>query len=124
VTLPDGRTVAGTITSVGTVAEAEPAGADGQEPEPTIEVTIALQGDTGTLDQAPVDVAFERERTERALTVPVRALLALSGGGYAVEVVRAGTTQLVGVETGAFADGFVEISGTGIREGVRVVTAE
>ena len=125
VTLPDGRTVDGRITAVGTVAETSSDEANpGEEADPTVKVTISVEERTGSLDQAPVDVSFERSRTKNALTVPVRALLALSGGGYAVEVVRAGTTHLLAVETGAFADGYVEVSGPGIREGVRVVTAE
>jgi len=52
--------------------------------------------------------------------VPVRALLALSEGGYAVETVRNGIRKLVAVELGAFADGFVEITGR-VQPGTKVV---
>ena len=50
----------------------------------------------------------------------VRALLALSEGGYAVETVRNGVRKIVAVELGAFADGFVEITGR-VQPGTKVV---
>ena len=42
---------------------------------------------TGTWDQAPVQVGITTATVQGALVVPVAALLARSGGGYAVEVV-------------------------------------
>jgi len=51
--------------------------------------------------------------------IPVTALLALAGGGYAVEVPDGAATKLVAVETGLFADGYVEVSG--VEAGVEVV---
>ena len=84
VELPDGRTARGRITDVGKVAE-QPVGEEG---EPTIEVTIALRGRAARgrgFDQAPVDVGFEAERRQDVLVVPVTALLARGGGGFAVE---------------------------------------
>jgi peptidoglycan hydrolase-like protein with peptidoglycan-binding domain len=46
------------------------------------------------------------------LTVPVHSLLALVEGGYAVEVAQPdGTTEYRAVAIGAFADGWVEVSG-------------
>ena len=88
--LPDGDDVEGTITSVGKVAEKE-ATADDDDPPATIEVQISLKRARGSLlDQAPVDVHFEKQRAENVLTVPVTALLARQGGEFAVEV-REGT---------------------------------
>jgi hypothetical protein len=54
--------------------------------------------------------------------VPVEAVLALSEGGYAIEVVdgEGGATHLVGVELGVFADGMVEIVGD-VDAGAEVV---
>ncbi|MDQ3690877.1 MAG: efflux RND transporter periplasmic adaptor subunit, partial [Chloroflexota bacterium] len=52
--------------------------------------------------------------------VPVAALLARPGGGYGGEVVAGGRRRVVPVRTGLFAGGLVEISGRGIREGVKV----
>ena len=58
------------------------------------------------------------------LAVPVSALVALAGGGYAVEVVHgAGATatrQLVAVRTGLFSATLVQVSGPGIAAGQRV----
>ena len=56
------------------------------------------------------------------LAVPVNALVALLEGGYAVEVVDAdGARRYVGVETGLFEDGKVEVAGDGIAAGDLVV---
>lgn len=124
VELPGGTEVAGTVTKVGKVAEAAVA-PDGTEGEPTIEVTIGLAGKTSTdLDQAPVDVIVTRELQRDVLAVPVTALLALAGGGYGVELSNGETTRLVGVETGVYADGYVQVSGDGIVEGAKVVVPE
>ena len=123
VTLPDGRTLRGRIAEVGKVATAS----GGEDAEPTIDVTITLAAGAraGTLDQAPVDVGIAREIRRNVLTVPVSALLALAGGGYAVEVVQPdGTTRLVAVDPGLYANGLVEIEGKGVREGLKVVVPQ
>jgi peptidoglycan hydrolase-like protein with peptidoglycan-binding domain len=122
VELPTGRSGRGRIAEVGKVAE-QPQGDD--EGEPTIEVTITLRGKAarGTgLDQAPVDVGFEVERREGVLTVPVKALLARQGGGFAVEVIEGGAPRIVPVEPGLSADDLVEVEGD-LEEGQTVVTA-
>lgn len=129
VELPAGEVVEGTIASVGTIAESDDSssdaalGGDGTATTPTIEVTIRLARSAATdLDQAPVDVTITRSLEENALAVPVTALLALAGGGYAVELGRAdGQTRLVAVETGVYADGYVQVSGDGIAEGASIV---
>jgi hypothetical protein len=124
VTLPSGRTVDGSIAEVGRVAESDPTDPTA---DPRVEIAITIRGEVGTrLDEAPVDVDVETDRASGMLAVPVEALLALAEGGYALEVVDgagSGGTHLVAVETGSFADGWVEISGDGITEGVKVVTA-
>jgi peptidoglycan hydrolase-like protein with peptidoglycan-binding domain len=122
VELPGGGTTEGRITEVGKVAKT-PAGGQGEEADPTITVTIRVQGgrSTGALDQAPVKVAFVKQRKRNVLAVPVTALVALAEGGYAVELAEGGATRLVGVETGLFAGGKVEVTGGGLREGQRVV---
>jgi peptidoglycan hydrolase-like protein with peptidoglycan-binding domain len=124
VELPNGDTARGRISEVGKVAT-NPASEDA---ESTIEVTIALRGRAGRgsgLDQAPVDVGFAVERRSDVLAVPVAALLARSGGGFAVEAIDAdGRRRLVPVDPGTYAEDYVEVSGSGLREGMRVVTAE
>jgi peptidoglycan hydrolase-like protein with peptidoglycan-binding domain len=120
--LPGGERVPGRVTSVARVAESDPEDPDA---EPTVEVTVRpLRRIESDLDEAPVDVDVETSRADGVLAVPVQALLALAEGGYGVEIVDApGRTRLVGVETGDFADGFVEIRGEDLREGLDVVTA-
>jgi Putative peptidoglycan binding domain len=122
--LPDARSINGTIATVGNVAESETDPRSGEQSDPTIPVEIRLGpgAKTGNLDQTPVDVSLEKETVKNALTVPVSALLALAQGGYAVEVVGAGgSTRLVRVELGMFADGIVQVSGKGLEKGMRVV---
>jgi peptidoglycan hydrolase-like protein with peptidoglycan-binding domain len=120
--LPGGRTTTGRVRSVGKVATV-PSGGDGTDTTPTVELVVSLDHPkaTGRLDQAPVDASITTEVRRGVLAVPVNALLALAEGGYAVEVERDGRRQLVGVKTGLFADGQVEIEGQGLRPGDRVV---
>jgi hypothetical protein len=117
VTLPDGTEVAGRITSVGRIATTP----EGEE-DPAIDVLVELDDPAaaGSLDEAPVEVTLTREAGE-VLAVPVTALLALADGGFAVEVVDGSATRVVTVQTGLFAQGYVEISGQGIEAGTRVV---
>jgi peptidoglycan hydrolase-like protein with peptidoglycan-binding domain len=117
VELPDEVVVAGTVTSIGTVAQTNQSGESFFEMVVTINDLDATVG----LDEAPVDVDIVSDTASGVLAVPVTALLALSEGGYAVEVVDDGSTHLVGVETGLFADGLVEVIGSGLSAGDLVV---
>ena len=126
VELPSGRVVNGRITSVGKVAEVETT-PDGQSGTPTVTVLVSLSepAKRDGLDGAPVVVSLERERAKNVLAVPVEAILALRGSGEAVELVGPdGARTLTAVETGTFADGYVEVSGDGIVEGADVVVPE
>jgi multidrug efflux pump subunit AcrA (membrane-fusion protein) len=123
VELPDGKRVKGHVSSVGTVAASDDSSAqDGSSSDPTIEVTIALpEGSHVTgLDQAPVTVDLTDEVRRDVFVVPVEALLGTAGGGYAIEVSAAGGRRQVPVEPGLFADGYVEVEGDGLREGMEV----
>jgi peptidoglycan hydrolase-like protein with peptidoglycan-binding domain len=128
VTLPGGKTVRGRITRLGNVAHAKSGsrgGGDGSgDQELVVDVTIALRSTRGTrrYDQAPVSIALASEQRRNALVVPVEALLARRGGGYAVEL--AGSGRIMPVRTGLFADGLVTVAGRGIHEGTRVTVAE
>ncbi|HWH45765.1 MAG TPA: peptidoglycan-binding protein [Thermoleophilaceae bacterium] len=123
VELPDGRTAKGRISKVSKVAQ--PGKEEGDEA--TIEVTVVLNSRKAArgLDQAPVTVRITQEARRNALSVPVTALLALEGGGSAVEVVGSdGRKRTVRVKTGLFADGYVQVSGRGLREGMKVVVPD
>ncbi|GAA5047594.1 peptidoglycan-binding protein [Thermocatellispora tengchongensis] len=115
ITVPEGGTAEGTVTEVGSVATEK-------EGESMIEVTVSASDPAlRTFDVAPVDVTIVTGRRENVLAVPVNALVALPGGGYAVQVVRGSATTYAEVETGMFGDGQVEVSGPGIAEGTTVV---
>lgn len=118
VELPDDRRVEGTVTKIGRSAEA------GENGSPTtIAAEVTLRSTIPDLDAGPVEVIVTRSSATGVLTVPIRALLALAEGGYAVEVVDGPTTRLVGVELGEFGDGVVAVTGDGISDGVDVVVA-
>jgi hypothetical protein len=126
ITLPDGSTTPGTVTSVGKVATAPSNNSGGSDSGPTLPVTIRPTNPTatGSLDQAPVLVAITERTVHNVLAVPVNALLALAGGGYAVEVADAdGTRHLVPVSPGLFDDaaGLVQVTGSGLAVGQHVV---
>ena len=117
VELPGGATVKGKISKVGGVAETT---GSGQDQKTTVGVDISLgNAKTGRLDEAPVSVELESERREGVLSVPVEALLALREGGFGVEVAD-GSRRLLPVKVGAFGGGRVEVSGSGLREGMKV----
>ncbi|MFG1704122.1 efflux RND transporter periplasmic adaptor subunit [Nonomuraea sp. M3C6] len=120
VKLAGGKTAGGKISRIAKVAKAVKR-SDNQESGATVEVEIKVSAKSlGSLDEAPVTVELERRRAESVLTVPVEALLALPEGGYGVEVVEQGRPTRIPVKTGAFGNGRVEVSGTGLAEGVRV----
>lgn len=132
VTLPDGTSTPGVVSSVGTVATsvattgATSSSAQGQGPATTIPVLVTLTDpkSAGTLDQAPVTVDITTGVSPGpVLAVPVTALLAQSPAGYAVEVAGPGNTRrLVPVTAGIFddADGLVQVTGN-LTPGQRVV---
>ena len=135
VTLPSGSVVHGRIGSVGRVATA-PSSSDsggggggggggngGGNGTATIRVTIRLFSTSGSLDQAPVTVRLEQSRVRDALAVPVTALIAQRGGGFAVEVVNGASRRLVAVTPGIYTSGLVQIAGAGLAPGMRVTTS-
>jgi len=135
ITLPDNRTTPGVVSAVGAVAicpsssgsggsgsgSAAPGtdacssgGSGSTTPTIAVGVTFSDPAATGRWDQAPVQVGITTASVPDALVVPVTALLARSGGGYAVEVVGAGArNHLVPVSLGLFddADGLVQVTG-------------
>jgi hypothetical protein len=110
ITLPDGASTPGKISSVGTVAS-------GPANNATIQVTVTLTHPSaaGTLDQAPVTVYITTASSRGpVLAVPVAALVAQSPDSYSVEVAGAGNTRrTVPVTVGIFDDnsGLVQVTG-------------
>ena len=112
VELADGSTTAGTIAEIGTVAESS-TDAFGNPSTPAVTVTITLDDPAASAayTNSPVTVRIVRDSRADVMAVPVASLLAVLEGGYAVEVVDpSGSTHLVGVETGLFQDGWVEVT--------------
>jgi peptidoglycan hydrolase-like protein with peptidoglycan-binding domain len=129
VVLPGGDEVPGTVSAMRVVKT--PSGDSGEgtaggtaDSEPIIEVEVALNEASDELVGAPVEVVVAIDKRANVLLVPVNALLALAEGGYGLEVVRGdGTTKIVRVDTGLFADGKVEVRGAGIAKGTVVGVA-
>jgi Putative peptidoglycan binding domain/HlyD family secretion protein len=145
ITLPNNKTTPGVVSSVGAVATCPSSSGSGGSssssaapgtdtcssgnsgsttPTITVDVTPSDPAAAGTWDQAPVQVGITTASVPSALAVPVTALLAQSGGGYAVEVVGVGgTSHLVPVSLGLFDDagGLVQVTGSGLAVGQNVV---
>jgi hypothetical protein len=130
VTLPDGTTtVHGTVRAVGSVTTAQSAnGTNGTQGTPgaVIPIQIQLAGYPGGDDQAPVQVTITEQEDKNVLAVPVTALLAQPGGGYAVRTATGAQHRTIPVITGLFDDetGVVEVSGPGLIPGLAVEVAQ
>jgi hypothetical protein len=145
VQMPAGNTVDGKITAVSSIAQSSSSGngngdnsgnsggggggggnggGSGGSPS-TIPVTVTLKGhhSGAGLDQAAVSVNFAQQRANHVLSVPVTALLATSGGKYAVQE-SAAPHKLIPVTTGLFAAGYVQISGSGVYPGLQVTDSQ
>jgi multidrug efflux pump subunit AcrA (membrane-fusion protein) len=128
VTLPDNQITPGTVTRIGTIASSSGSGQGSSSSgsnNTTIPVYVTLKHPkaAGDLDQAPVQVQIKTAGVKDAVIVPVNALLAQAGGGYAVETVdSSGAHHLVPVTVGLFddADGLVQVTGA-LNAGARVV---
>ncbi|MFF9839075.1 peptidoglycan-binding protein [Streptomyces sp. NPDC013740] len=119
VRLPDGAELPGKISAVGKSASA---GEDPQDKTPKIEIIVSFDEPAKVkgVDQSPVTVELTGRTRQDVLSVPVNALLALPGGGFGVQVVEQGRTRDVRVELGLFGQGRVEVTGGGLREGMKV----
>ncbi|MCD0484837.1 hypothetical protein LO771_21185 [Streptacidiphilus sp. ASG 303] len=122
--LPDTRTVPGKVLSIGTTVQGGADDPSGASPDqaPTLQVSVVptRAADVAAIDAASVQVLFTGQSRKHVLVVPVGALLALSEGGYALQRPDG---QLVGIRTGMYARGLVEVSSDRIKEGDLVVTA-
>lgn len=137
ITLPDGATtVPGTVTAVGQVTTAQPGGSQDQgqgqsAPAATIPVTIRPDLKTrsrlpASYNQAPVQVTITEAENRNVLAIPVTALLARSGGGYAVRTTDGPAHMIIPVTIGLYDDvtGLVEVSGPRLTAGLTVQVAQ
>jgi hypothetical protein len=123
VTLPGNTSVQGKVDRLGRVAHIP----DGKDDAASATIPAFISFDEPEeargLDEAPVQVDITTTGVERAMSVPVTALVGKSGGGFAVEVVRGGgQRELVAVKLGLFdtAGGRVQVEGD-LGEGDHVV---
>jgi peptidoglycan hydrolase-like protein with peptidoglycan-binding domain len=144
--LPEGQITRGTVSQVGadtTAAgsgQSSPTGTSADSPgqaasdsssqtstgaPASVPVTISLDrpGDARGLDQVPVEVGITDTVHRNVLAVPIGALLALAGGGYAVAVDEGGTRTLIAVTPGIFDGNRVEVSSSRLQPGMRVEVA-
>jgi peptidoglycan hydrolase-like protein with peptidoglycan-binding domain len=134
VTLPNGDVVHGRITSVGTVAtessenENEKGGGGGGDnpssgsgENATISATLTLEHPVARLDKAPISVELVKSVRSHVLAVSATALIATAGGGYAVEALNGARRVELPVTPGMFANGYVQIEGPGVHEGLTVI---
>ncbi len=125
ITLPGNTSVTGTVDRLGRVAQV-PADQSNNAGGATITAYISLDDPEQArgLDRAPVQVEITTKGVESALSVPVTAIVGNSGGGFAVEVVRAdGRRELVAVKLGLFdtTGGRVQVVEGELRQGDHVV---
>jgi hypothetical protein len=124
VTLPDDTEASGTIADIA----GEPSAVEDEEGQSVDVYPVTITFDdpavADSFDSGAVTVTVVRGRTAGATAVPVLALLALSEGGYALQVADdtlASGYKLVAVEVGTIADEWAEVTGDGIEAGVDVV---
>jgi peptidoglycan hydrolase-like protein with peptidoglycan-binding domain len=125
ITLPDNQTTPGVVSRIGVVTTSSNGGSSSGSSGATIPVLITLDDPrlAAGLDQAPVEVQITTLTVKDALSVPVTALLAQAGGGYAVETIDArGAHHIVPVTVGFFGhvSGYAQVSGH-LYAGERIV---
>jgi peptidoglycan hydrolase-like protein with peptidoglycan-binding domain len=138
IVLPSQAATPGIVTSIGpaiataspvTAANGSGGGSGGstaaQGATSLLFITPVSPAATGTGDGVAVQVSLAIQVARGVLSAPVSALLALAGGGYGVEIVLpSGAHRLVGVHTGIFASGLVQVTGAGLTAGTRVVVSQ
>jgi hypothetical protein len=126
IVLPSGATTPGVVTAEGQPA---PTGSSSSSSTSSVSTVLTVTPNdpaaTGAAGGEAVQVSLTVQSVRHVLAVPVDALLALAGGGDALEVVDAsGQHRLVGVRTGVFANGNVQVLGGDLRPGTEVVVAQ
>lgn len=115
----DGASATGQVLAVGAASPTTGAGAPPPDSAKSVRVTISFdpQDAFGSVVGTSVSVRYVLQEHKDVLTVPVNALLALAEGGYGVELVGNGSSHIVAVQVGLFADGRVEIQDDGLHDG-------
>lgn len=127
VVLPDGREARGRVTRLAAIESGGEEGVPGGEDEGGgLEATVVLAGSRRipALDGAAVSVLFTQRLRRQVLSVPLTALLAIGGDRFAVVAKLGGGWRRIEVTPGIAADGYVEVSGRGLRAGITVEAGE
>ncbi|AMB58810.1 peptidoglycan-binding domain-containing protein [Microterricola viridarii] len=128
VLLPGGVQANGTIIAIGAPVERE--GSSGKSLKIPVTITLDDAEAGANLDNVSVTILLTEVKQSDVLLVPVVALLAQPGGGFAVEVVtdkpgkKGAGSSVVPLELGAFSDGLVAVTGGKLADGDVVVVAK
>lgn len=117
VSLPNGDTTQGKVTAVSRTFQQS---GDEAPVKVTVSVALTTPAAVNNIEAAPVQVGFTSRTARNVLTVPAEALLALQGDGYAIQRPDG---RLIPVTVGMFARGRAQVSGEGLTDGMKVVTA-
>ena len=128
VLLPGAVSTTGTVRALGAPEERE--GTNGKALKIPVTITLDEPEVAADFENVSVSLLLAQTRASDVLLIPVGSLLALPGGGFAVEVVTEASTSsatptpLVAVELGAFANGLVVVAGGELAEGTKIVVAK
>ena len=88
-------------------------------------MTLALDHPVAHLDEAPVSVELVKGVRRDVLAVPATALIGHRRRWLRDRGARSGTAaSQLAVTPGMFADGYVQVEGPGVREGLTVIESE
>jgi multidrug efflux system membrane fusion protein len=127
VVLPGRAEVPGEVHGLAAVELSGGEGNPGEEAEAGVEATISLAGKhrIPALDGATVSVLFTQQVRKHVLSVPLTALIAIGGEGFAVYARdQHGAPRRIVVTPGLAADGYVAVEGDGLEPGMHVETGE
>lgn len=124
VIMPDNTTIDTTLSAVD--MGGQPVGEQGEKTQPSARIDFPDQAQVANYGTTSVRVSIPNTAADmtETLLVPVTALIATAGNGYAVEVVRGGTIERIPVEIGRAANAQVQITkADNLNEGDKVVIA-
>jgi len=120
IALPGGATTTGTVTAIGPITEEKDANENARL---VVRLTVAPDDPASltSMDRLTAQLSISEPTDGDVLQVPVEALIATGDNAFAVEVLKAGKTSTVPVETGRFVGGMVEVTGGKLKAGDKVV---
>ncbi|MEV4250071.1 peptidoglycan-binding protein [Streptosporangium canum] len=110
ITLPSGKRLRGKVVRVLKQKD--------EEETRSVEISLPKGVKAGS---GAASVTFVTRSRKNVLAIPVEAVLALREGGYGVQTADG---KIISVRTGMSADGLIEVTGTGLREGMKIGTAK